>query len=185
MLELLTPPVLLPVPLALAKTFLRVDQDSEDDLITDLIGAAVERIETQLSRALITRTYRLAVPPDLGPLVPIKPVPVAAVTQVKLVDDEDNSALIPPSEYALDLRKEPAQLRLRNGSFATYLASACEVQITFTAGYGDAPADIPLPLRQAILLLTAQSYEHRDQPDHPALPMMADALLMPYRNYRL
>ncbi len=185
MLELLTPPALLPVPLALAKTFLRVDHDAEDELITEFIGSAVTRIETQLSRALITRTYRLTVPATIGPLIPIKPVPVARVTDVRVVDDDDTEVVIAASEYYLNLRKEPAELRLRSGSFATYLAQAREVQITFAAGYGDAPSDIPLPLRQAILLLTAQSYEHRGQPDHPALPMMADALLMPYRSYRL
>lgn len=185
MLTLLTPPARLPVDLALAKTFLRVGHDAEDDLITHFIGSAVARIEEALSRVMITRTYHLSAPADLGPLIPIKPVPVAAITDMRVTNGQGAEALIPPADYALDLRREPAELRLKSKRFSDYLADACEVQVTFTAGYGIEPSDVPLPLRQAVLLLTAQSYEHRDQPDHPALPMMAEALLMPYRTYRL
>ena len=47
-----------------------------------------------------------------------------------------------------------------------------------------------MPLRQAVLLLLAQSYEYRGQDSAPpkvppTVPMMVDALLMPYRGVRL
>ncbi|WP_156811840.1 head-tail connector protein [Robiginitomaculum antarcticum] len=185
MLTLMTPPALLPVDLVLAKTFLRVDHVDEDVLIESFIGSAVTRIETALSRVMMTRTYRLTAPADLGPLIPIKPVPVAGILDMRVTNGQGGEVVIPPADYTLDLRREPAELRLKSGQFSDYLAGACDVQVTFTAGYGAEPGDVPLPIRQAVLLLTAQSYEHRDQPDHPALPMMAEALLMPYRTYRL
>ena len=36
------------------------------------------------------------------------------------------------------------------------------VEIDFVAGHGDAPADVPPPIRQALLLLIAHWYEHRE-----------------------
>jgi len=56
---------------------------------------------------------------------------------------------------------------------------------SFDAGYGSAPEDVPMQLRQAVLLLLAQHYEHRDEALNRPVPMLVDALLMPYRTVRL
>jgi len=58
------------------------------------------------------------------------------------------------------------------------------IQVEIEAGFGESADEIPMPFRQAILLLIAQSYEHRGDEDM-AMPMMVDALLMPYRGLRL
>jgi hypothetical protein len=42
-----------------------------------------------------------------------------------------------------------------------------------------------MQLRQAMLLLLAQHYEHRDDALTRPVPMLVDALLMPYRTVRL
>ena len=60
------------------------------------------------------------------------------------------------------------------------------IVITFTAGYGPAAADVPADLVQAVRLLAAHFYEHRDGPgDTSALPAAARVLLAPYRVVRL
>lgn len=57
--------------------------------------------------------------------------------------------------------------------------------ITFTAGYG-APTDVPAAIRQAMLLLVTQWYEHRQVTGTgTALPFAVDALLAPFRRVRL
>ena len=58
-------------------------------------------------------------------------------------------------------------------------------QIRFTAGYG-APTDVPAAIRQAMLLLVTQWYEHRQVTGTgTALPFSVEALLAPYRRVRL
>ena len=57
-LTLLTPPGAEPVSLGQAKAWLRVSHADEDELISDLIRASRERVESFTGRALITRQYR-------------------------------------------------------------------------------------------------------------------------------
>jgi uncharacterized phiE125 gp8 family phage protein len=63
------------------------------------------------------------------------------------------------------------------------------IEIAFTAGYGPVAADVPAPIRQAILLLIAHWYEHRspleDGIHTEPLPNMVSELLAPYRSMRL
>jgi uncharacterized phiE125 gp8 family phage protein len=51
---LLTGPAIEPISLAETKTFLRVEHDDEDQLITALIAGARSHIEAQTQTALIT-----------------------------------------------------------------------------------------------------------------------------------
>ena len=57
------------------------------------------------------------------------------------------------------------------------------------AGYGDHPADVPGPLRQALLQLVAHWYEQRSGIEvggpSPHLPTAIAALTAPYRQVRL
>ncbi len=53
------------------------------------------------------------------------------------------------------------------------------IQIDYTAGYGDAAADVPAPLAQAILGLVAQAFEHREDADAPI--GLVEPWLAPFR----
>jgi uncharacterized phiE125 gp8 family phage protein len=59
------------------------------------------------------------------------------------------------------------------------------VAVEYTAGYGDTAADVPAPLRQAMLLMIGHWYEHREAvitgSISTGLPLAARALLAPYR----
>jgi len=59
------------------------------------------------------------------------------------------------------------------------------LEVEFEAGYGDTPDDIPLPLRQAIVLLLTHAFEFRETSEAPAIPIIVEALLAPYRVVRL
>lgn len=58
-LVLITPPAVEPVCLADVKAFLRIEDDTEDQIITDLITAAREYLENRTGRAFITQTWQL------------------------------------------------------------------------------------------------------------------------------
>ncbi|MEM7728935.1 MAG: head-tail connector protein [Pseudomonadota bacterium] len=161
MLTDLNPPPTEPVALAEAKTFLRVDHDAEDALIGTLIRAARERLEARLGVAMIRRAMRVAAGPGQTAL---PRHPVATIDAIRADGDLT-------TDYVADLRCRPAVVNVTGG---------VEVEIDFTAGYGSAPEDVPAPLRQAMLLLVAQGYEHRDTASE-TMPLMVDALTMPYR----
>lgn len=55
--QLITPPVLLPVALTTVKRFLRVDENSEDDLITDMILTATTVLENYLDLKFVNQTW--------------------------------------------------------------------------------------------------------------------------------
>ena len=182
----LSPPASEPLDLAYAKIFLRVDNDDEDALIGDLITAARVRVEQMIRTSLITRrqvytTDRLS---DSG--FYINHGPVETVHSVKAIDKDGAEFDLLLSDVDIDLRAVPAKLCLREPyRWRNFGSGARQVEVEFDAGYGPGAADVPMPLRQAVMLLLAQSYEHRSSGDTPPVPLMVDALLMPYRSLKL
>ena len=164
----LSPPPNLAVSLSAAKTFLRVDHDDEDTLITDLIETATLQIEDRCGVSLITRPQRLTKSATRAGVY-INRYPIHSIEAVTHEDD--------PLEIDANLRARP--VCVRTGVIGP-------ITVDFTAGYGDAAEDIPTPLRQGLLLLVAHLYEHRDGGEAPpGFPMMVDALTQPYRGVRL
>lgn len=163
----LSPPPSAAVSLDAAKAFLRVDHPDEDGLITNLIDAATRQVEERCGVSLITRPQRLTKPRS-GAGVYLNRYPVSSIEAVTQNGE--------PLPIDANLRARPVLVRV---------ASAGEVTVDFTAGYGETSADIPTPLRQGVLLLLAHLYEHRGGDKPLGFPMMVDALTQPYRGMRL
>lgn len=167
----LSPPPMLAVSLDAAKTFLRVDHDDEDALITDLIEVATRQIEDRCGVSLITRPQRLTKAPVMtrdGAGIYLTRYPVVSIDAIT----QEDAAL-------------PVETNLKARPAFVCTAARAHVTVDFTAGYGESPADIPTPLRQGVLLLLAHLYEHRAGNMPGGFPMMVDALIQPYRGMRL
>jgi len=162
MLTDLNSPPAEPITLAEAKAFLRVDHDDEDALLETLIRAAREQLEAHLNIAMISRPMQIAVTGAGAVKLPRWPI-------VSLDDVAADG--VSTQDYTANLRARPAVVTI---------AANGPVEIAFTAGYGPSSDDVPAPLRQAMLLLIAQGFEHRDD-SAARLPLMVDALTMPYR----
>lgn len=162
MLTDLNPPPAEPITLAEAKAFLRVEHDDEDALIQTLIASARERLESHLSIAMIRRPMQVAL--SSGDTIKLPRWPVVSLDFVRIDG-------VQTDDFVADLLCRPARVKL---------GSADTLEIAFTAGYGIAPSDVPAPLRQAMLLLVARGFEDRDG-STDTLPLMVDALTMPYR----
>ncbi len=202
-LQVVEPPAVEPVTVEFAKRHIRLDHDGDDDLVAFYIGTARALAETFLARVLITQTLRWTVmqsPPSTGwPLasVPVsllvfpqwvtpdmigrQPLllprqPVQAVASVAIGGSAGLGSDLPTSSYSLNA--DTGALHLRN--FAG-LAPGRSLSVQFTAGYGNAPADVPRPIVNAILLMTAGLYENRGDDGAGALPPAAESLLTPYR----
>jgi uncharacterized phiE125 gp8 family phage protein len=184
-------PAIEPVSLAEAKLHLRVDTAAEDALISSLILTSRLHIETALDLALITQSWSTFIDTWPGdPVIALPLRPVQAITAVRLYAGDGTYETLNPSRYLLDGAGSPARLVRR--SPATYPRPgriANGIEIAFTAGYGNTPADVPAPIRQSILLLVAHWYEHREIVDTTAsavrVPTLVSDLLQPYRTIRL
>jgi len=182
----LSAPVVEPIDLAYAKTFLRVDGIDEDVLIETLIKTARHKVENMIGRTLMGRSFVYRRPVPSGSCFSLPRPPLLSVARLTLIAENDQAVDIPANDYSVTRRRDPAQVNLKSGiKWTDYLAEFVTLEVEFTAGYGDTPDEVPLPIRQAILLLLAHSYEYREMSNSPAVPTMVDALLSPYRLVRL
>jgi uncharacterized phiE125 gp8 family phage protein len=162
-LVLTSAPALEPVTVAEAKAHLRIDAGDEDTLIASLILTSRLHLETALSLALITQSWRLLL--DRWPLtkdleMPLRPL--QSIEEVRVLPADGAATVIDADKYLADTVSVPPRL-VRTGVIWPQPGKAANgVEIDFTAGYGAAPSAVPAPLRQAVLLLIAHWYENRE-----------------------
>ena len=188
-LVLVTPPAIEPIALADAKAHLRVDGFAEDILIGSLILTSRLHIEAALGLALITQAWQLtldAFPTGRAFTLPLQPV--SAITSILTTDATGITTTLSAAASILDPGPPPRIVRT-GPAWPTITAAANGITIAFTAGFGPNPSSIPAPILQAMLMLVAHWYEHRDpieigQPD-TSIPKAVSDLLTPYRRPRL
>jgi uncharacterized phiE125 gp8 family phage protein len=160
-------------------------------VIASLIITSRLHVEAALGLALITQSWSLFLDAwPSGPYVRLPLRPVQSVSAVQLYAPDESVETLNPDLFLLDGAGIPSRL-IRQGSL-TWPAPkriANGIEIAFTAGYGNAVADVPAPIRQAVLLLVAHWYEHREPIEIGAaaqpVPHMVSELLQPYRRVSL
>jgi uncharacterized phiE125 gp8 family phage protein len=182
-------PSLEPITLAQAKDHLRVDDTTQDTLIASLILTSRLHIEAALGLSLIQQSWRLTLNTATGasPLpaaIRLPLHPVSALTSVKSISTDGTITTLPETATKLDLGP-PAFVSANSGRWP----SGDSLTFLFTAGFGPSATDVPAPIRQALLLLVAHWYEHRDPIEigcsETAIPHAVSSLLHPYRRPRL
>lgn len=193
-LTLTSPPAVEPVSLDEAKLQCRIDSDlyDDDDLVSALITAARQYVEEVCGRALITQTWRLALPGFPGatgvlgvPVYGVDPLalpgtPVAgsvafryalrltrgivkSITSVTYVDGTGTTQTLDPASYILSADQWEATLTPAPGTmWPVTLVHPEGAVITYVAGYGDDATSVPQPIRAAIKLLVGHLYENRE-----------------------
>ena len=190
-LYLTSGPAIEPVSLEEVKAHLRVDHGDEDVLIASLVTAARIHLETMLGLAFITQQWNLVLDrwPDMGEMVlPLSPV--QAINGITLYDENDGTSTIAPSDYSLDAISQPARMIWRGSSYRPKPGRRYNgIEISMSAGFGTSTTDVPQPLRQAILLLVAYWYEHREPiglaSEVREIPQMVLMLTNAYKKVRL
>ena len=182
----ITAPPIEPVTLANAKEFLRIDGNHEDALISDFIMLARERVESMARVSLIMRRRAYSSAKTCTGRFYINHSPVKYIHKISVIDGADHATEIPLGDVYINKRATPVSICTRKRDlFSDYAVDPVAIVTEFDAGYGNAPENVPMQLRQAVLLLLAQHYEHRDEALNRPVPMLVDALLMPYRTVRL
>ena len=194
-----SPPAIEPLTLDETKTFLRVDQSSDDNLISSLITAARMFCEGYTGRSLITRSYslyldrwpgaRLIRPFDserrhlypVADAIVLPYPPLLSVTQINIYAADNSSCAFNAANYFVDTAGArlvlnegvvpPLPLRVING-----------IEVQYTAGYGATEDDVSALLRQGILQLIGYLYENRgDTPAEALFTSGAAVLFQPFR----
>jgi uncharacterized phiE125 gp8 family phage protein len=157
---LLAGPAEEPVSLVEAKAFLKVDDTAEDGLITTLIGAARLHIEGVTGRALLAQSWRVVL--DDWPtsrVVKLPVTPFIELTEITAFDAAGGAHLVPLAQFM----SEPDRLLLpADVAGMPALREQQGIEIDYVAGFGTEPGDVPRDIRQALLVLVAYWFEHRD-----------------------
>lgn len=199
-IAVVTPPDIEPVGLEEAKEWARVTDSADDGLMAALITSATASVELYLKRSLVTRTLKLTLDlptggrdlwapgfyelpvntfdgslPDTIPL--LRPA-AQAISSVVTYSTANVSSTYSASNYRL------AGDRLVLNDSATWptgLRAVGAMEITYTAGYGDAAGDVPQPIRHAVMMTAAALFDGRGQCDASGLAPGAARLLNQYR----
>lgn len=201
-----------PVTLNEVKQTLRIDPDNfdQDAELTMMLRSSIKVLEEYTGRSFITKTYELALDRipytqddrliegfSTGPFmdrtsnyITLPKSPLVAVSSFKYYNDADVESTFATSNYYVDNYSDTPKIVLRRSQTFPDVASlrvANAFIITFTAGYGTAPKDIPETLKQAINIYTSHLYENRElyieQKPIP-VPMTLGTLLQPFKVVR-
>jgi len=167
-LKLKTAPTVEPVTLDEAKLHLKVDSADDNPLITALIATARELAERETKRAFVTQIWELILDTAGGEIEVPKP-PLQSVESITVIDKEGGETVVDASKYDVDKAQNSyGRVRLRSGSSWPAHRGFASFIVEFKAGYGNAAADVPEALKQAILQLIAHLYENRESVEVPA-----------------
>lgn len=181
-------PVIEPVTIAELKTYLRLEHEGENDLLSSLIRAAREEIEVSCGIALIRQNWRLTLDdmPRSG-RVPLRRHPVSEITSITLFGPDGEASALNPTAYKLERSRRPEIVQFI--SIPSMIAMTNGMEIDFTAGFGESAVDVPDLLKRAIILLAAHWFEFRAQfsaDQQPAsYPAGYERLIAPWRLRRL
>lgn len=112
--------------------------------------------------------------------------PVTGIASLTLTDSAGGEVVVPATTY--QLVKDLHRPRLTGkGSALPTIPSDGTVKVVFDAGFGAAWTDIPVDLRQAVLLLAGEYYEHRhdDAAQTAGLPFGVVTLIERWRTVRI
>lgn len=174
----ITAPAELPVTLAELKRHAVVDFSDDDDLLNTFLAAAVENLDGPrgvLGRCLVSQTW--AVPFDCWSDRLRLPFPDVSAVTVSYADADGIEQVMTAADYELKEDYSGAFVRILPGVDlpSLYDDAVWPVTVEVTAGYGQA-ADVPAPIKSAIMVNAARLYEGRTGGGDLAM-----SLVSPYR----
>ncbi len=157
-----------------------------DAYLRELLRAALSAVEARTGKALITRDFLLTLENWRGAdSQPLPVAPVAAVTQVRLRDRDGAETVVDPARFRLVSDAHRPKI-VATGAILPAVPAGGQAVVRFAAGFGPDWAAVPVDLRQAVLMLAAHYYEHRQGAgaEPGAMDFGVMALIERWRNLR-
>ncbi|WP_425039196.1 head-tail connector protein [Primorskyibacter sp. S187A] len=179
------------LPVAQLRAHLRLgtgfgEETVQVPVLEGFLRAAMGAIEGRISKCLITRDFTLVLSQWSNTTAhPLPTAPVLTISDVILVDGNDNRTPLASSAWRLIADTHEPKIAPRAASLPS-IPKGGAVEISFRAGYG-AWGDLPADLQQAVLLLAAHYYENRNEMHlgQGCMPFGVTALLERYRVVRM
>lgn len=180
------------IPVAEFKDHLRLgtgfsDDGVQDDVLEAYLRAAMSTIEGRTGKMLITRdfSWTLTAWRDLS-AQSLPTAPVSSLTSLTITDRLGGTEVIATDRYYLE--KDMHRPRLVSSTICLPAIPVGGTSIiVFDAGFGAAWTNVPADLRQAVMLLAAHYYEHRNTgtANNGEIPFGVTSLIQRYRVVRL
>ena len=162
------------------------DDGMQDGLIETYLRASLAAIEGRIGKMLFQRRFLwlLECWRDEEQALPVAPVP--GIVSVTLVDAAGGEVVVPAGAYRLVKDLHRPRLAGKGGALPIIPGEGL-VKVAFDAGFGAVWTDIPVDLRQAVLLLAGEFYEHRhdDGAQGAGLPFGVVTLIERWRTVRI
>lgn len=161
------------------------DDGAEDALLDLYLRNATAAVEARTGRALVRRGFVLRLDTwnrDGHVVLPVGPV--EAISSIRFVRGTEAIDMAADS-WAVEPGTGRQRVIGRQGGALPPIPEGYVAELTFDAGFGPNPADVPGDLRQAVMLLAADYYERRGDEREPGTPMAVRALLEPWRPVRI
>lgn len=181
---ILTPNADLPVTLEEAKQHLRMDDlTHEDTTISSYVMACASHIETVYGMALLTQTvkeYWSAFPCGTNEPMLLRIQPVQSITSVQYIDTDGLTQTWDTDEWTSGGYNNTTFITpLPNYSWPSTWNVPNAVIVTYEAGFGDLPSNVPSGIKQAIKFMVADMFETR-QDTPQTFTRASENLLRPY-----
>lgn len=177
------------LPVAAFRAHLRLgtgfaDEATGDPLLVQYLRAAMHTIEGRISKALMTRNFRMTLPGWRWSDAQALPLaPVSEIMSVTLRDATGAPSVVSADRYRLLVDRHRPQL-CATGAVLPLVPGNGSVDVDFTAGFGALWDAVPDDLRQAVFLLAAHYYEARTGTEAGEPPLLA-ALISRWKPLRL
>ena len=148
-----TPPASEPVSLQEAKLFLRIDHDTEDTAISQMIKAAREVAEEIMNSSLITQRWQLTLQDALPACFTIPYGPVTQIISVSRVNADGSTSELNSNIITIGADAETLECAAPQ--------TATQFTIVYEAGMSANAAGVPASLRQNMLQHIAYLYGFR------------------------
>lgn len=159
----------------------------QDGVLEGFLRAAIAAVEARTSKALLQRSFVFDVAElrEVGRLV-LPLAPVRSVTSAALVDETGAETPVNADVWRLIPDAVSPCLQARGAGLPT-LPTGGLLRVRFEAGFGPSWTSVPSDLGQAVMMLAAHYYEHRQDTglDGGCMPFGVAALIERYRPIRL
>ncbi|MDW3221788.1 MAG: head-tail connector protein [Paracoccaceae bacterium] len=163
-------------------------QDStQDEVLSGFLRAAMAAVEARTGKILLSRPFSWSLTFWRDRDAQVLPVaPVASLTRVAMVARDGSEAEIPSGYYWLERDSQHPRMRSVGASLPAIPQGGSAV-LEFEAGYGTVWSDLPVDLRQAVLLLASHYYEYRHETSlsEGCMPFGVSSLIERYKVMRL
>lgn len=177
----ITPPATPPVGVPLLRdSYLKLPDNSDDEMLRNLIDASVAYIEGKLNLAFITQSWRMTLDhwpgnreawwngvrvAHINTLTSVdaseQVIPIFPLISVDSITADGNAVNVGET-FVVDTTSEPGRIVLALGQTWPVITNltANAIVIEFTSGFGPNPEDIPGDAKLAIIKMAEYMYEH-------------------------